>query len=269
MNESNVAVIVGASRGIGLALAREFLLHGWRVCALARDPGVSSLKTLGGEYPDTLTRYHADVLHQETLDTASRAVARDNPRGVDILVNNAGVLPTRRHVAVESYDPDEMSETFDVNTTGVMRSCHSFAPVMAEPGAAPETEKESPDRADDGGLAGTVPRARIVNITSIMGSLAEVDSPRNYAYSVSKAALNMLTRILHREFLPRRIGVLALHPGWVRTRMGGDQAPLARHGRAQCQGLAAAARTKIADRLAGPGVGQQGQKLRALVLDLD
>ncbi len=224
MKESNSAVIIGASRGIGLALAREFLLHDWKVCAVARDPGVATLEELNREYPNALMRYHADVLHQETLDTASRAVARDNPHGIDILVNNAGVLPTRKHIAVESYDPDEMSETFDVNTAGVMRSCHSFAPILGRPQVAPDTEAVPSDRDEDTVRTGTVPSARIVNITSIMGSLAEVDSPRNYAYSVSKAALNMLTRILHHEFLPRGIGVLALHPGWVRTDMGGPEA---------------------------------------------
>lgn len=224
MKASNTAVIVGSSRGIGLALTREFLLHGWKVCALARDPGVPALEALHKEYPETVTRYRADVLHQETLDTASRAVARDHPDGIDILVNNAGILPTRRHIAVESYDPDEMSETFDVNTTGVLRSCHSFAPILKGTGAA-STDTPSPSGGEETEVHnGTVPRARIVNITSIMGSLAEVEAPRNYAYSVSKAALNMLTRILHREFLPHNVGVVALHPGWVRTEMGGEEA---------------------------------------------
>ena len=169
-------------------------------------------------------RYRADVLHQETLDTASRAVARDHPDGIAVLVNNAGVLRSRTHIAVESYDPDEMSEIFDVNTTGVLRSCHSFAPILKAAGPAAVDEPGSAGRGSGEARPGTVPVARIVNITSIMGSLAEVDSPRNYAYSVSKAALNMLTRILHREFLPHTIGVLALHPGWVRTAMGGEEA---------------------------------------------
>ena len=78
--------------------------------------------------------------------------------------------------------------------------------------------------ADGVPIDGTVPAGRLVHITSIMGSLALVSQERNYAYSMSKASLNMFCRLLHQELAPQGVGVWAMHPGWVRTAMGGEQA---------------------------------------------
>jgi NAD(P)-dependent dehydrogenase (short-subunit alcohol dehydrogenase family) len=69
-------------------------------------------------------------------------------------------------------------------------------------------------------------RRLIVAITSHMGSIADITSPRDYAYRSSKAALNAAMKGLAAELAPRNIGVLLLHPGWVRTRMGGESAPV-------------------------------------------
>ena len=208
-NHSSIAVIVGASRGIGAALTEEFLLHGWTVVALARTPTQSRLDFLTAAYPARLHALPADVTAAASLDAAvekTRAIAGT----IDVLVNNAGILLSRETPGVAAYDPDELTRTLDVNTVGPLRVLRAFAGLL----------RTSPETSNPNG-AGMSPAARVVNITSIMGSLSAVSGPRNYAYSVSKAALNMLTRLVHQELKDRGIGVWAMHPGWVRTDMGG------------------------------------------------
>ncbi len=121
---------------------------------------------------------------------------------MDLLVNNAAVYFEHwGQDPVGSIDFDAWQETFRVNTLGPMRVTEAFLPHLSR-GERPLE----------------------VAISSDMGSIAGINTPRNYAYRSSKAALNASMHGLALELQPRGIGVLLLHPGWVRTRMGGFSA---------------------------------------------
>ena len=123
---------------------------------------------------------------------------------IDLLVNNAGVYFERwGKDSVGSIRYEDWQETFRVNTLGLMRVTEALLPHL------------------NGGE-----RPLVLAITSHMGSMADIDAPRDYAYRSSKAALNAAMHGLAYELKPRGVGVLLLHPGWVRTRMGGSSAPV-------------------------------------------
>jgi NAD(P)-dependent dehydrogenase (short-subunit alcohol dehydrogenase family) len=123
---------------------------------------------------------------------------------IDLLVNNAGVYSDRwGKDPVGRIRYDDWEETFRVNTLGPMRVTEALLPQL-----------------------GRGKRRLVLAATSHMGSIADIEAPRDYAYRSSKAALNAAMHGLAHELQPRGIGVLLLHPGWVRTRMGGASAPI-------------------------------------------
>jgi NAD(P)-dependent dehydrogenase (short-subunit alcohol dehydrogenase family) len=123
---------------------------------------------------------------------------------IDLLVNNAGVYFERwGEDPVGSIRYDDWEETFRVNTLGPVRVTEALLPHLA--------------RGE---------RGLVLAVSSHMGSIADIGAPRDYAYRSSKAALNAAMHGLAHELKPRGTGVLLLHPGWVRTRMGGSSAPI-------------------------------------------
>jgi NAD(P)-dependent dehydrogenase (short-subunit alcohol dehydrogenase family) len=120
--------------------------------------------------------------------------------GLEILVNNAGIMG--RHEDLESLDLDRVRRTFEVNAAGALRTTRAFLDLL-----------RSGERS-----------RRIVNMTSLMGSIDDNRSGDAYAYRLSKAALNMATRSLAVDLAADGIVAVALHPGWVRTDMGGRNA---------------------------------------------
>jgi NAD(P)-dependent dehydrogenase (short-subunit alcohol dehydrogenase family) len=194
-------LITGSSRGIGLALVREFAVKGWNVCATARDPSASAqLSRLHHEYPGRIRIQALDVLSTESCEAAATEL-RDAWNAIDVLVNNAAVFPGTGAEPFEENTPAMFLSAFDCNVVGVVRVTAAMRSLLPE-GAA------------------------IVNISSLSGSIGEKDDSSYYSYAVSKAALNMLTRTMAAEFKPLRIAVTAISPGWVRTDMGGESAPL-------------------------------------------
>ena len=122
---------------------------------------------------------------------------------IDVLLNNAGVYFEKYKSGTDLLEAGDWSETFKVNTIAPMCISEAFINHVA--------------RSD---------RRLIVAITSHMGSIAEISQPGSYYYRSSKAALNAAMKGLSVEVNARGVGVLLLHPGWVRTRMGGHDAPL-------------------------------------------
>lgn len=184
-------LITGGNRGIGRALAQEFSGQGWQVCATARQPEM--LTDLAG-----ITPLRLDVCNDESVSTARETLGWDR---LDVLVNNAAVFPGEGNEDFAGIDLAWFHDAFDCNVLGPARVTRAFLPLL----------KKSPE-------------ARIVNISSGAGSISEKTDNLYYPYSVSKAALNMLTRALAAEF--HDMIITALSPGWVRTGMGGDNAPL-------------------------------------------
>ncbi|MGE5154601.1 MAG: SDR family oxidoreductase [Bdellovibrio bacteriovorus] len=194
------ALITGSNRGLGLEWARQCAARGWGVVATCRQPdSAQELQALAAQYPG-LSMPRLDVTDPEQIADLAR---RLQDCAIDLLVNNAAVYFEHwGRDPVGHIDFDAWQETFRVNTLGPMRVTESLLPHL--------TRAERP---------------LVVAISSDMGSIARIESPRDYAYRSSKAALNAAMHGLALELQPQGIGVLLLHPGWVRTRMGGPQAP--------------------------------------------
>jgi len=211
MNSKKIALITGANKGIGLETARQLGTKGITVLLGARDSskGSSAAETLRKEDIDA----HAleiDVSDAASIKAAVARVERDYGR-LDILVNNAGVMVDNRDLPVSEQPLQNWRRTFDTNVFGLIETTQAFLPLL---------------RKSDAG--------RIVNLSSILGSIEYhatkgspvYDSKETPAYNVSKAAVNAYTVQLAHELQGSKIKVNAAHPGWVKTEMGGEEAPM-------------------------------------------
>lgn len=176
-------VITGANRGIGLELARQLTERGDEVIALCRK-GNGELKDLG-------VRVVEDVDITDTQSVRAGAEALDGV-AVDVLINNAGIFTNE---TFRDLDFDEIRRNFEVNALGALRVTHAFESHLA-------------------------PGAKIILITSRMGSIGDNGSGAYYGYRMAKAALNMAGVNLAHDFRGRA-SVAILHPGLVATRMTG------------------------------------------------
>ena len=195
-------MVTGANRGLGLEFVRLWLEAGNRVYALARRPQSSAgLEALRARFGETLAVQSCDVADDASVRSAADAVASGWER-VDVLLNNAGTYG-QRAASLESIDFDDVRRVFDTNTLGPLRLSRALLPQLRR-GVEP----------------------RIVHITSLMGSIQDNEGGGSYAYRMSKAALNMASCNLAHELRGDGIISAVLHPGWVRTDMGGSSAPL-------------------------------------------
>lgn len=204
MQDMDTVLITGCSRGIGLALSKELAARGWRVLAGARHPAAAhALQVAAREAsPGSIDILSLDVRHDESVKSAAEEAAA-KVRSIDVLVNNAGVFPEDGSEPLEHLPLECFEEAFAVNVVGVARVTRVFLPLL--------TRAAHP---------------RVINISSLAGSIAEKEDSRNYCYSSSKAALNMLTRTMAAELRPRGVTVVAVTPGWVKTEMGGPNAQI-------------------------------------------
>ncbi len=190
-------LVTGANRGIGLAFARQLLTRGEVVIGTARQPEQAvELADLGGEIQPL------DCGDEASVQALAGSLAG---RSIDVLINNAGVFPDRGK-GLDEVDPQALLDCYRVNALGPLLVLRHLAPNL-----------------EDGS------RRLCVNIGSQMGSITRaIEGGRggDYAYSSSKAALNMNSVIAARDYRRRGISVVVLHPGWVHTDMGGSEAPL-------------------------------------------
>jgi len=195
-----VALVTGANRGIGLEVVRQLALRGFTTILGARDAqkGDEAARSLrqGGLQ---IVPVQLDVTDQQSIDAANLMVEERFGK-LDVLVNNAAILYDDWQRA-ENANLETVREAFETNTIGAWRMCQSFVPLLRQS-----------------------KHARIVNVSSESGSLTMMGGGTP-GYSVSKGALNALTRMLADEL--RRAGILvnSVCPGWVATEMGGAQAP--------------------------------------------
>ncbi|NTZ43705.1 SDR family NAD(P)-dependent oxidoreductase [Altererythrobacter sp. SALINAS58] len=189
------ALIIGASRGIGLGLTRELAGRGWHVTASQRSEGAE----LGGLAAEStaIDTIRVDVTEPESYEGLSGSM---KPGSLDLLLVNAGITGAK-HQSTQQATSDEVAHVMMTNTVGPLRLAHQLLPLVK-----------------DGGT--------LAFMTSQMGSIA--DSSGGYElYRMSKAAQNILARGLFEQFARQRdIAVLSLHPGWVQTDMGGVSATL-------------------------------------------
>lgn len=195
--DGRVAVVTGANRGLGRAIALGLARLGHQVRVAARDRAAAE-RVAEAIRSEGLT---ASALVLDVADDASVAAAAATLASADVLVNNAAILPDNGVSALD-VPIDIVRRTLEVNTTGAIALMQIVAPAM---------------RARRYG--------RIVNVSSDWGAIALMAS-HQLAYRVSKAALNAASRVFADELKGDGVLVNAMHPGWVRTEMGGPQALL-------------------------------------------
>ena len=189
-------LITGANRGIGLEFSRQLAEDGWCVLACSRDLEKSdALNKLAAEYPERITLYALDVTDHRQIEKLSKILAN---KPIDLLINNAGVFPDINDRSFGQTDYDSWAHAFLVNTMAPLK--------MAEEFIAQITQSS---------------RKTIVTITSKMGSVADNGRGGSYIYRSSKSAVNMVIKSIAIDLESNDIISVLLHPGWVRTDMGG------------------------------------------------
>ncbi len=192
-------LVTGANRGIGLEFVRQLLARGDRVIAACRHPGrATELTGQAGAHPGHLHVLPLDVTRPSSITELGRETAMLFD-GLDLLINNAGVLISGERFG--SVSADDLDASFRANAMGPLLLTQMLAPLLAKS-----------------------KQGRVINLSSVMGSIAHVREFRSPSYAMSKAALNMATALLARAMAPAGVTVVALHPGWVKTDMGGPQA---------------------------------------------
>jgi NAD(P)-dependent dehydrogenase (short-subunit alcohol dehydrogenase family) len=194
-------LITGSNRGIGLALASQYADRGDQVFASCRLPDqAEKLEILAKKHPGRVVILPMDVADIAQISRAASLVA-DQVQSLDVLINNAGI--NLGDESLSEIHPDNLVKTFQINAVSPLMVSQHFRDLL---------------------LKGKHPV--IANISSESGSISKMTRFRGYAYYGSKAAVNMYTRSL--AFDPETAGmvVIALHPGWVRTDMGGPDAHL-------------------------------------------
>ncbi len=196
-------LVTGANRGLGLEFVRQLLLQDdTHVVATCRHPGkANALNALAGEHPGRLRVLPLEVGDPRSIAELLRELVLlggDSER-LDLLVNCAGVLHSGERFG--SVGAANLDDSFRTNAMGPFLLTQALAA-----------------RLSDG--------ARVVNISSQLGSIAGLKSFSTPSYNISKAAQNMATALLATALQPRDIAVVALHPGWVQTDMGGAGAAI-------------------------------------------
>lgn len=188
--------ITGGNRGIGLEFVKYYATQRWNVVVATRHPTSESMLALQAQY-NNLQTIQLDVTDFGQYDQLEQYF-QDKP--IDLLINNAGIsgMPGQ---TIGHVNADNLQHVFSVNT---------FAPIMLIQSLLPALLKGN--------------EKTIVNITSKMGSIADNTSGRSYAYRSSKTALNAIMRSLQIDIQDQGVKVLLLHPGWVKTDMGGPEA---------------------------------------------
>ena len=190
-------LITGANRGLGLGFAKKCLKKDIHVLATVRDiKGSKELLALKEKFPNNLEIFELDLLKESAGDTVANFLGE---RPIDILINNAGVGSTNQHF--EAVSPKPWLEVLKVNL---------IAPLMITQSIINNVKKGSDKK--------------IYFLSSQLGSIGDNTSGGMYIYRSSKTGLNQVVKSLSVDLKPQGITVVSLHPGWVKTDMGGPNA---------------------------------------------
>lgn len=194
----STVLITGANRGLGLEFSRQYAEKGWDVIACCRNPAqASELNALSQRHPGI----QVEALDVAQLDQIEGLAQKLSGTDIDVLINNAGVYDDQRSQGFGQLDFQAWQHSLFINTLAPIKMAEAFLPQIKRSG-----------------------KKLIVNISSLMGSLADNDSGGSILYRSSKAALNAAMKTLSIDLKNQAVGVLILHPGWVKTDMGGANA---------------------------------------------
>jgi NAD(P)-dependent dehydrogenase (short-subunit alcohol dehydrogenase family) len=192
-------LITGANRGLGLEFCRQYGEQGWRVFACCRQPETAAaLQALAAQWGH-LTIHTLDVADFQAIDQLAQQLGSET---IDVLLSNAGVYGDKSGYSFGTLDYQAWLETLRINTLAPVKLAEAFLPQLLNS-----------------------ERRLLVPISSLMASMSDNGSGGSILYRSSKAALNAAMKSLALDLHAQNIAVLILHPGWVKTDMGGDNAP--------------------------------------------
>jgi len=215
MSKSKNVFITGGNRGIGLGLVEEIIkqFKPDNIFATFREAGTAEkLHALAAANP-CLHLIQMDVRADEAklADVVKTVDEKTKGTGINLLINNSGIIGNK--CGLGGATKQDMIDTFEVNTVAPILIAQAFLPLLEK---ASKNEKDAPMG---------IGRAAIVNISTLMASISEATGGGYYSYRSSKAALNIATVSMSVDLKKSKILTVVLHPGWVQTDMGGNNAP--------------------------------------------
>lgn len=195
--DKQVVLITGANRGLGFALVNQFLERDWQVIATARNEEALN-EVFKNVKSENIIIYPLDVTQSTSIDSLANYLKREGIE-LNVLINNAGLGTGKSNV--EDPDMEEVRDIFNVNFFGVWELTSRLLPYFKAEG-----------------------ERCVINVSSQMGALDDLNGS-HAAYRLSKAALNALSLSLSKAIKPTGIKVHTVCPGWIKTDMGGENAP--------------------------------------------
>jgi NAD(P)-dependent dehydrogenase (short-subunit alcohol dehydrogenase family) len=186
-----IVLITGANSGIGNALAEKLIAENYFVVGTSRNGKIENINS------ENLFVVPLDLTNQNSIEKANTLI-RNTFKGIDILINNAGIAPD---LDTTKPDLESLRLTFETNVFGLVNFTETILDYIQDNG-------------------------KILNISSIMGTLNRVSKIDSTAYRMSKSALNMYTKTLSARVYDKNISVNSIHPGWVKTKLSTANAPL-------------------------------------------
>lgn len=190
-SNSKIVLITGANSGIGNALTKKLIAENYIVIGTSRNGKIENINS------KNLFVVPLDLTNQESITNANTLI-RNSFKGIDILINNAGIAPD---LDTTKPDIESLRLTFETNVFGLVHFTETILDLVVDTG-------------------------KILNISSIMGTLNRVTKVDSTAYRMSKSALNMYTKTLSARVNNKNITVNSIHPGWVKTKLSTANAPL-------------------------------------------
>lgn len=192
------AYVTGADRGLGLGLVKVLLEKNYKVFAGSYLSEWHELKEIKAEYPEDLIILPLDVNSDESVLQAAQSIGAATD-SLNLLINSAGIAKDRSGTILDPQFFDDIRSLYETNTLGSLRVTHSVINLLLK--ADVKT---------------------LVNISSVAGSVSTITRNHQYGYTMSKAAVNMQSKLIHNHLHDQGLKVLAIHPGWMRSHLFGD-----------------------------------------------
>ncbi|ODM92681.1 C-factor [Orchesella cincta] len=208
-------VVTGANRGIGLELVKQLItkFNPDNIFATYRDPENSKdLLQLASQNGNL----HAVILDvrdtDKYADFVTNVESTTQGAGINLLINNSGFFNKENNTSLSQLDKADLMYHFEINTLAPMMLTKAFLPLLEKGSKA------------NGSQPLGIGRAAVLQVSTNMGSIGDNTSGGAYGYRISKTALNQASKNMSLDLLPKGILVIPLHPGWVKTDMGGSNA---------------------------------------------